>query len=133
MTKVTVPGNEKEVKQARVMNKAWLNGDAQTLAIIVDAVLQGKLYIVKACETAHEAWRALKAEYEPNNSLTVITIKHQISMYSCKPGDDPVAWLRVMIELYQKLKEADPRLMGDLEFAKTLVTLMTTDKKWRYC
>ncbi|KAJ7216343.1 hypothetical protein GGX14DRAFT_604417 [Mycena pura] len=40
---------------------------------------------------------------------------------------------QVMVQLYQKLRDADPVMMPDTEFAKHLVTLMTPSDDWRYC
>ncbi|KAJ3816397.1 hypothetical protein F5880DRAFT_1512700 [Lentinula raphanica] len=57
----------------------------------------------------------------------------QIIGNQCKPEDDPVAWLEVMIRLYSRLRDADPKMMSDWDFAKHLITLMTRDENWRYC
>jgi len=38
-----------------------------------------------------------------------------------------------MVQLYQKLRDADPVMMPDTEFAKHLVTLMTPSDDWRFC
>ncbi|KAJ7878218.1 hypothetical protein B0H13DRAFT_2346760 [Mycena leptocephala] len=39
-------------------------------AVIVKAVPVEKLYVVRDCKSAHDAWVALKNEYEPGNALT---------------------------------------------------------------
>ncbi|KAJ7705090.1 hypothetical protein B0H14DRAFT_2937463 [Mycena olivaceomarginata] len=54
-------------------------------------------------------------------------------LYICDVNEDPVNWRQVMIQLYGKLRDADPFMMPDTEFAKHLVTLMTLSDKWRYC
>ncbi|KAJ7111119.1 hypothetical protein C8R46DRAFT_868800, partial [Mycena filopes] len=107
--------------------------DKKAHAIIVKAVPVGKLYIVRDCKSAHNAWLALKNEYDPANTLTAITIKQQIIAYQCGTHDDPVHWRQVMVQLHQKLQEADTNMMPDTEFAKHLVMLMTPAENWRYC
>ena len=75
----------------------------------------------------------LKNEYEPANALTTVTIKQQIIGYQCGAHDDPVRWRQVMVQLYQKLRDADPLMMPDTEFAKHIVTLMLQSDEWHYC
>ncbi|KAJ7190548.1 hypothetical protein GGX14DRAFT_382079, partial [Mycena pura] len=130
---VTVPGNEGAVAAAKKQAEAWLLGDKKAHAVIVKAVPVEKLYVVRDCKSAHDVWLALKNEYEPSNALTAVTIKQQIIGYQCGAGDDPVNWRQVMVQLYQKLRDADPVMMPDSEFAKHLVTLMTPSDDWRYC
>ncbi|KAJ7462006.1 hypothetical protein FB451DRAFT_1043978 [Mycena latifolia] len=130
---ITVPGNEVAVAAARKQAEAWLAADKKAHAIIVKAVPIEKLYVVRDCKSAHEAWVALKNEYEPANALTAVTIKQQIISYQCGTHEDPVHWRQVMVQLYQKLRDADPTMMPDTEFAKHLVTLMTQADSWRYC
>ncbi|KAJ7815818.1 hypothetical protein B0H14DRAFT_3745143, partial [Mycena olivaceomarginata] len=130
---VTVPGNEGLVAAAKKQAEAWLAGDKKAHAVIVKAVPVEKLYVVRDCKSAHEAWVALKNEYEPANALTAVTIKQQIIGHQCAVHDDPVRWRQVMVQLYQKLRDADITMMPDTEFAKHLVTLMTPADEWRYC
>ncbi|KAJ7213548.1 hypothetical protein GGX14DRAFT_360673, partial [Mycena pura] len=130
---ITVPGNEGVVAAARKQAEAWLLGDKKAHTIIVRAIPVEKLYVVKDCKSAHDAWLALKNEYEPANALTAVTIKQQIIGYQCGAHDDPVRWRQVMIQLYQKLRDADPVMMPDSEFAKHLVTVMTPSDDWRFC
>ncbi|KAJ7121747.1 hypothetical protein C8R43DRAFT_959525 [Mycena crocata] len=115
---ITIPGNEATVAAARKQAEAWLSADKKALA---------------DCKTAHDAWMALKNEYEPANALTAVTIKQQIIGFQCGRNDDPVRWRQVMVQLHQKLRDADPTMMPDSEFAKHLVTLMTQSDDWRYC
>ncbi|KAJ3754930.1 hypothetical protein EV360DRAFT_86370 [Lentinula raphanica] len=128
-----IPGNEGEVQAAREKAKTWLDGDKKALAIIVKSVPVEKLHILEDCTSAHAAWKALKSEYEPTNTLSALTIMQQIIGNQCKPDDDPVAWLDVMIRLYSRLRDADPKMMPDWDFAKHLITLMTRNDSWRYC
>ncbi|KAJ3758614.1 hypothetical protein EV360DRAFT_70166 [Lentinula raphanica] len=128
-----IPGNEAEVQAAREKAKVWLEGDKKALAIIVKAVPVERLYLLEDCSSAHAAWKALKNEYEPTNALSALTIMQQIIGNQCKPEDDPVAWLNTMIRLYSRLRDADPKMMTDWDFAKHLITLMTRDESWRYC
>jgi hypothetical protein len=130
---VTVPGNEGVVAVARTQAEAWLAADKKAHAVIVKAVLVEKLYVVRDCKSAHDAWVTLKNEYEPANALTAVTIKQQIIGHQCGAHDDPVRWRQVMVQLYQKLRDADLTMMPDTEFAKHLVTLMTPSNEWRYC
>ncbi|KAJ3752253.1 hypothetical protein EV360DRAFT_55566, partial [Lentinula raphanica] len=132
-TMIRIPGNEAEVQVARDRAKAWLEGDKKALAIIVKVVPVEKLHLLEECSSAHAAWKALKNEYEPTNTLSALTIMQQIIGNQCKPGDDPVAWLEVMTRLYSRLRDADPKMMSDWDFAKHLITLMTRDENWRYC
>ncbi|KIK65198.1 hypothetical protein GYMLUDRAFT_240496 [Collybiopsis luxurians FD-317 M1] len=113
---VTISGNEDEV-----------------LVIIVKAVPVAKLYLIEDCTSAHAAWKALQNEYEPNNTLSALTIMQQIIGNQCQPSDNPVAWLQVMIQLHSHLHAADPNMMSDWDFVKHLITLMSKDEKWRYC
>ncbi|KAJ3726151.1 hypothetical protein C8R42DRAFT_708187 [Lentinula raphanica] len=94
-----IPGNKAEVQAAREKAKTWLDGDKKALAIIVKSVPVEKLHILEDCTSAHAAWKALKSEYEPTNTLSALTIMQQIIGNQCKPDDDPVAWLDVMIRL----------------------------------
>ncbi|KAJ3709800.1 hypothetical protein C8R42DRAFT_649202 [Lentinula raphanica] len=128
-----IPGNEAEVQAARDKAKGWLEGDKKALAIIVRAVPVEKLYLLEECTSAHAAWKALKNEYEPTNTLSALTIMQQIIGNQCKLEDNPVAWLEVMVRLYGRLRDADPKMMSDWDFAKHLITLMTRDENWRYC
>ncbi|KAJ7602589.1 hypothetical protein B0H17DRAFT_969076, partial [Mycena rosella] len=130
---VTIPGNETVVDAARKNAEAWLLADKKAHALIMKAVPNAKLYVVRECKSAHEAWNALKNEYEPSNALTAVTIKQQIISYQCGANEDPVNWRQVMIQLYGKLRDADPYMMPDNEFAKHLVTLMSSSDTWRYC
>ncbi|KAJ7830529.1 hypothetical protein B0H13DRAFT_2371945 [Mycena leptocephala] len=130
---VTVPGNETEVAAAKKEAEAWLSADKKALSISVKAVPIGKLYIVRDCHSVHDAWHALNNEYEPANALTAVTIKQQIISYQCDSSENPVRWREVMIQLYGKLRDADPNIMPDTKFAKHLVTLMTQSEEWRDC
>jgi hypothetical protein len=75
---ITVPGNEGAIATARKQAEAWLSADKKAHAVIVKAVPVEKLYVVRDCKSAHDAWVALKNEYEPGNALTAVTIKQQI-------------------------------------------------------
>ncbi|KAJ7138414.1 hypothetical protein C8R43DRAFT_893319, partial [Mycena crocata] len=130
---ITIPGNETVVAAAKKQAEAWLSADKKAHAIIVKAVPVQKLYVLRDCKSAHDAWMALKNEYEPANALTAVTIKQQIIGFQCGDRDDPVHWRQVMVQLHQKLRDADPTMMPDSEFAKHLVTLMTQSDDWRYC
>ncbi|EDQ98575.1 uncharacterized protein LACBIDRAFT_335840 [Laccaria bicolor S238N-H82] len=130
---VTIPGNEVVVENAKRDAEAWLLADKRAHAIIVKAVPVERLYVVRDCKSAHDAWITLKNEYEPANTLTAITIKQQIIGYECGTHDDPVRWRQVMVQLYQKLRDADPLMMPDTKFAKHIVTLMSQSDEWRYC
>ncbi|KAJ7610847.1 hypothetical protein FB45DRAFT_761221, partial [Roridomyces roridus] len=130
---ITIPGNEAAVAAAEQQAHAWLDGDKKALAIIARAVPSAKLYVVKDCKSAHEAWKALKNEYEPANAIAAVTIKQQILSFQCGAHDNPVEWRQTIVQLYQKLRDTDPLMMPDNEFAKHLVTLMTTSEAWRYC
>ncbi|KAF8212649.1 hypothetical protein K438DRAFT_1566284 [Mycena galopus ATCC 62051] len=129
----TMPGNEAAVNTAKANAAAWLQADKKVHAVIVKAIPSARLYLVHDCRSAHDAWMALKREYEPSNALTAITIKQQIIAYRCEASEDPVNWRQVMIQLYGKLRDTDPFMMPDAEFAKHLVTLMSQSDKWRYC
>ncbi|KAF8145490.1 hypothetical protein K438DRAFT_2097747 [Mycena galopus ATCC 62051] len=133
LAKFTMPGNEAAINDTKKKAEAWLMADKKAHALIVKAVPSAHLYLVHDCRSAHDAWMALKREYEPSNALTAITIKQQIIAYRCDANEDPVNWWQVMIQLYGKLRDADPFMMPDNEFAKHLVTLMWQSNKWRYC
>ncbi|KAE9404262.1 hypothetical protein BT96DRAFT_935819 [Gymnopus androsaceus JB14] len=76
---------------------------------------------------------ALKRKYKPANTLTAININQQIIGNACPAGGDPVSWLQSMVQLYNRLRDADPNMMPDDQFAKHLITLMSPDIDWRYC
>lgn len=62
-----------------------------------------------------------------------MTIKQQMSTLNSRPGDNPVNWLWMMTELYQRLIDADLLFMSDAKFTKLIITLIANDEKWRYC
>ncbi|KAJ7809531.1 hypothetical protein B0H14DRAFT_3112566 [Mycena olivaceomarginata] len=117
----TMPGNEVAVDAAKKKAEVWLLANKKAHALIVKAVPSARLYLVRDCKPVHDAWIALKSEYEPSNALTAITIKQQIIAYQCDANKDPVNWQQVMIQLYGKLRDTDPFMMPDSEFAKHLV------------
>jgi len=127
---VTIPGNEVTIENVRKEAEAWLLADKKAHAIIVKAIPVEKLYVVHDCKSAHDAWITLKNEYEPANALTAVTIKQQIIGYECGSHNDPVRWRQVMVQLYQKLRDADPLMMPDTEFVKHIVTLMSQSDEW---
>ncbi|KAE9388905.1 hypothetical protein BT96DRAFT_947257 [Gymnopus androsaceus JB14] len=81
---------------------------------------------------AHDTY-PLKREYEPANTLTAININQQIIGNACPAGGDPVSWLQSMVQFYNQLRDADPNMMPNDQFAKHLITLMSPDIDWRYC
>ncbi|KAJ7770850.1 hypothetical protein DFH07DRAFT_768592 [Mycena maculata] len=101
--------------------EAWLQTEKKAHTVLVKAIPDTKLYIVRDCKSAHDVWMTLKNEYEPSNALTAVTIKQQIIGYQCAAHDDPVNWREVMLQLYGKLREVDPFMMPDTEFAKHLI------------
>jgi hypothetical protein len=123
---VTIPGNEGVVDAAKKNTKAWLLADKKAHALIVKAVPNAKLYVVRECKLVYDAWNTLKNKYKPSNTLTAVTIKQQTISYQCSANEDPVNWCQVMIQLYGKLRDADLYMMPDNEFAKHLVTLMSS-------
>ncbi|KIK50734.1 hypothetical protein GYMLUDRAFT_252725 [Collybiopsis luxurians FD-317 M1] len=102
--------NEAEVKAAKDSAKLWLDGDKKALAIIAKAVPAAKLYLIEECTSAHAAWKALQSEYEPHNTLSALTIMQQTISNQCQLGNNPVAWLEVMIQLYSCLQATDPKI-----------------------
>ncbi|KAJ3765041.1 hypothetical protein FB446DRAFT_834199 [Lentinula raphanica] len=82
-----IPGNEAEVQAACDKAKVWLEGDKKALAIIVKAVPVERLYLLEYCFSAHAAWKALKNEYEPTNTLSMLTIMQQ-SIRKNVPGSE---------------------------------------------
>ena len=78
MVTITIPENEAVVIAAKTEAESWLAADKKAHAIVVKAVPVKKLYVVHDYKSAHDAWVALKNEYEPANALTAITIKQQI-------------------------------------------------------
>ena len=107
---MTIPGNEAEVKVAKDSAKLWLDGDRKALAIIAKVVPAAKLYLIEECTFAHAAWKALQNEYEPHNTLSALTIMQQIISNQCQLGNNPVAWLEVIIQLYSCLQATDPKI-----------------------
>ncbi|KAE9398523.1 hypothetical protein BT96DRAFT_793453, partial [Gymnopus androsaceus JB14] len=133
LTTFTIPGNKSEVKLAQQKAKVWLNGNKKTQAVIARAVPPSKLYLVQNAANAHDAWLALKCKYEPANTLTAININQQIIGNACPAGGNPVSWLQSMVQLYNRLRDTDPNMMPDDQFAKHLITLMSPDIDWHYC
>jgi hypothetical protein len=129
---ITIPGNEDAVADAKRNAEKWLKNDKKALSAIVKAVPMSKMHVTRDCESAHGAWMALKSEYEPANTITALTIKQQIIGNACGE-DNPVNWRETMIQLYDKLRDANPKFMTDKEFSSHLVTLMTTNRRWAFC
>ncbi|KAF9075263.1 hypothetical protein BDP27DRAFT_1315787 [Rhodocollybia butyracea] len=130
---ITIPSNEVEVANAEANAKHWRAEDQEVLALIVQAVPVEKRYVVNDCHTAHEAWEALRNEYEFPNKLIAMDIMRQMIGMPCGQGDDPVRWLCTMRQLRSKLCAASMDLMPDSEYAVHLVMLMSKDPEWRYC
>ncbi|KAK6993022.1 hypothetical protein R3P38DRAFT_2568165, partial [Favolaschia claudopus] len=124
-------GNEVEVNVAKKNAEAWLTQDKRALAIIVEAVPVTKLYAVEDCKSAHDAWIALRDEFEPTNVLLAVTLKSQITSLMCTTN--PVAWRVEMLEKYHRLRRADATMLPDHEFAKCLITNMSQGDKWQFC
>ncbi|KAE9394386.1 hypothetical protein BT96DRAFT_943217 [Gymnopus androsaceus JB14] len=93
--------NEVKVEAAKQKAKDWLDGNKKTKTIIARAVPLSKLYLIQNATSAHNAWLALKQEYEPANTLTAININQQIIRNACPAGGDPVSWLQSMTSSLQ--------------------------------
>jgi hypothetical protein len=129
---ITIPGNEDDVKRAKDDAEPWMAENKKTLALIVKAVPVAKLYLVKDCSTAKEAWNALKSEYRPSNSIRATTRKQDILGYNFQPGWNPTKWRMDMQKMYNELTDADPNTMTDNEFARHLITMMPRTGDWQY-
>ena len=56
---VTVPGNEIEVEEAKKQAGPWKLGNAKALSLIVEAIPQSKIHLIKRCVFAKQAWEML--------------------------------------------------------------------------
>ncbi|TDL20042.1 hypothetical protein BD410DRAFT_899825 [Rickenella mellea] len=64
---ITTDGNDAEVTKAKKDAEPWWRGTKKVLTLIVDAVPSKKMYLVRGCKTAKEAWDALRQHYKPSN------------------------------------------------------------------
>ncbi|KAJ7862717.1 hypothetical protein B0H13DRAFT_2354502 [Mycena leptocephala] len=77
---VTIPGNEAVVDAAKKGAEAWLLADKKAYALIVKAVPNAKLYVVRNCKSAYKAWNARRTN--PFMMLDPEFTKHLVTLMS---------------------------------------------------
>jgi hypothetical protein len=124
-------GNQAEVDAAQALAAPWLERDSQALDLILNAVPDDLLYLVKRSNSAKQAWNSLRTSMQPANSTRALAIKQRIVSYNCESGFNVMRWLDDCQCQYDELCNMDPGSMPDIEFAKTLISNMPVDSNWR--
>jgi hypothetical protein len=124
-------GNQAEVDAARALAAPWIEKDSQALDLIMNAVPDDLLYLVKRSSSAKQAWNSLRTSLQPANSTRALSIKQRIVSYNCETGFNVMTWLDDCQRQYDELCNMDPESMSDIEFAKTLLSNMPVDSNWR--
>jgi hypothetical protein len=125
-------GNEDEVAKAKQEAQPWFETDMKVFSLIMDAVPSKRLYLVKHCKTAKEAWLALRNEYRPSNTLRVTTLKSHILGYRYDYAMDVMKWREDLLNMYNTLIDLDPETLSDTDFARHVITIMPTEGDWRH-
>lgn len=130
---ITTAGNEDAVKKATKDAEPWWTTNKRILSLIVDAVPSHKLYIVRDCKTAKEAWDALRQHYKPSNQIRATHMKTQLNSFVYQPQMSPEKWLSTMQNMYNELCDLDPsgKMMTDDQFARQLIEQMPQEDEWR--
>src|SRR6201996_2483154 len=130
---ITTAGNEAEVKKAEKEAEPWWATNKKILSLIVDAVPSHKLYVVRDCKSAKEAWEALRHQYKPSNQIRATHMKTQLNSFVYQPQMSPVKWLNTMQVMYNELCDLDPtgKMMSDDQFTRQLIEQMPQDDEWR--
>lgn len=126
------PGNEEAVEKVKQEAGLWYQKDIKVLTMIVDAVPSSRLFIVKDCNTAKEAWEVIKKEFRPANCIRVQALKNFISQHRFDHGMDIMAWRAKMRESYSQLMDLDPEAMKDEEFACHIISILPTEGQWHF-
>jgi hypothetical protein len=125
------PGNQTAVDTAQAIANPWIKKDGQALDLIMNAVPDDLLYLVKRSTSAKQAWTSLRTSLQPSNSTRALAIKQRIVSYSCESSFNVMTWLDDCQRQYDELCNMDPGSMPDVEFAKTLLNNMPVDSSWR--
>jgi hypothetical protein len=124
-------GNKAQVDAAQALAAPWIEKDSQALDLILNAVPDDLLYLVKRSKSAKQAWNSLHTSMQPANSTRALAIKQRIMSYNCKSGFNVMRWLDDCQRQYDELCNMDPESMPDIEFAKTLISNMPVDSNWQ--
>ncbi|KAI0771438.1 hypothetical protein BC629DRAFT_1291759, partial [Irpex lacteus] len=125
-------GNELAIKKAEEAAKPWRKGDKTAKSLIVQATPNHKVHIIANCQTAKEAWEALRNEYAAPNRLKAITLAQTIMSFKCDAESmDVKGWTEKMRSLYIQLTDLDDRAITDRAFATYLSTLLPSNASWR--
>lgn len=125
-------GNEEEVEEAKKRAEPWYRETRRVKSLIVDALPQHRLYLVKQSKTAKDLWVALKETYRPTNELRVTSLKTDLIGYVYEPGMDVIKWKDNILAMYHSLLSMDPTAISDDEFARQIITLMPIDGPWQF-
>jgi gag-polypeptide of LTR copia-type len=130
---VVVPGNKADVEEAKKKAGLWNQTNKCILSLIIDAVPTPKLYLIRDCKTAKEAWDALKQEYHPSNMIRATSMKTKISSYVFQHGMSAKKWMNDMRAMYNELCNLNPdgKMMPDDAFVRQIIKLMPRDDDWR--
>lgn len=125
-------GNELAIKKAEEAAKPWRKGDKTAKSLIVQATPNHKVHIISNCQTAKEAWEALRLEYAAPNRLKAVTLAQTIMSFKCDAESmDVKGWTERIRSLYIELIDLDNRAMTDRAFATYLSTLLPNSPPWR--
>jgi hypothetical protein len=125
------PGNQVEVEAATIVAAPWIKKNNQALDLIMNAVPDEMLYLVKRVAYAADAWNALRSALQPANSIRAQAIKQRLVAYICEDTYDVATWLDDCLRQYDDLCNMDPQNMPDEEFARTILNNMPVSTQWR--
>jgi hypothetical protein len=123
-------GNQAAVQAAQALAAPWIEKDSQALDLIMNAVPDDLLYLIKRSKSSKQAWNSLRTSLQPANSTRALAIKQRIVSYNCESGFNVMRWLDDCQWQYDELCNMDPESMANVEFAKTLIGNMPVDSSW---
>jgi hypothetical protein len=131
ITTIVMPGNQNEHNNAKALAEPWIKKDEQAFDLILGAVPDDLLHIVKRCKTSQQAWNCLRTSLQPANSIRALAIKQRIISYNCESTFNVLTWLNDCELQYDELCNMDPNMMSDIEFSQIILGNMPLDSSWR--
>jgi hypothetical protein len=130
LVEIHVPGNQPQFKAATAAAAPWTKKSNKALDLIINAVADDLLYLVKRATTASQAWNSLHSALQPSNSVRAQAIKQRLMSYVCEPTFNVVSWLNDCQKQYDDLCNMDPENMDDIEFACLILNNMPVSVEW---
>ena len=124
-------GNQVEVDAATARAAPWMKKNNHALDLIINAVPNEILYLVKRAVNATDAWNVLWSALQPVNSIRAQAIKQRLVAYICEDVYDISTWLDNCLRQYDELCNMDPQNMADEEVARTILNNMPVLTQWR--